>query len=120
MPDLGDNVRVRESQETRALGIAGRVGSIFGFTTPSITNVNVVGAKTEDLAYSVHIEERNEQFWLAPELIEFLDHGEGVEMRLDGVPMTWKREADGSWSEHPDIPTTSAGPMTKKPWWRFW
>lgn len=120
MPDFGDNVRVKESPETRALGIAGRLGSVCGFTTPSITNVDVVGSRTEDLAYSVNIEELNQQFWLAPDLIEFVDHGEGVEMRLDGVPMTWRREADGSWTEHPDSPTTSGSSTVNKPWWRFW
>lgn len=117
MPDFGDNVRIKETPETQALGIAGRLGNIYGFTTPSVTSVDVVGSKAEDLAYSVNIEELNKQFWLASDLIEFVDHGAGAEMRLDGVPMTWRREADGSWTEIPDQP--SAMPA-KKPWWQFW
>lgn len=120
MPDFGDNVRIKETPETQALGIAGRLGNIYGFTTPSVTRVDLVGSKVEDLAYSVNIEELNKQFWLAPELIEFVDHGAGVEMRLDGVPTTWRREADGSWTELPDEPVSSEASIAQKPWWSFW
>ncbi|MBK9420451.1 MAG: hypothetical protein IPN44_05290 [Flavobacteriales bacterium] len=120
MPDFGDNVRIKETPETQALDIAGRLGNIFGFTTPSVTNVDVVGSKAEDLAYSVNIEELNKQYWLAPDQIEFIDHGAGTEMRLDGVAMTWRREADGSWTELPDDPAISKVPTAPKPWWRFW
>ena len=47
MPEVsfGDNVRVVRTRETEALGVAGRVGQVFGYTTPSITGVVVVGTK---------------------------------------------------------------------------
>ena len=120
MLDFGDNVRIKASPEAEALGIAGRLGSFYGFTTPSVSGIAVVGSKAEDLAYSISIEEMNRQFWLAPDLIEFVDHGAGTEIRLDGVPKTWRREANGSWTEHPDSPNASGAPIAKKPWWRFW
>ena len=120
MPDFGDNVRIKDSQETQALGISGRLGNVFGSTTPSVTGIEVVGPNAEDAAYSVNIEELDKQFWLAPELIEFVDHGAGAEMRLDGVPMSWTREADGSWSEHPDEAAENKKSNSQKPWWRFW
>ncbi len=120
MLDFGDSVRIKASPETEALGIACRSGIFYGFTTPSVSGIVVVGSKTEDLAYSISIEEMNQRFWLAPDLVEFEDHGAGTEIRLDGVRKTWRREANGSWTEHPDSPTTSGAPIAKKPWWRFW
>lgn len=117
MPDFGDNVRIKESSETVALGISGRYGEIYGFTTPSKTDIESVGPKEEDLAYSVNIKELDKQFWIAPSLIEFVDHGAGTEMRLDGLPMTWRKEADGSWTEVPDTASTES---RKKQWWQFW
>jgi hypothetical protein len=120
MPGFGDNVRVKDTAETQALGIAGRLGNVYGLTTPSASGVDVIGSKAEDLAYSVSIDELKQQFWLSPDLVEFVDHGAGTEMRLDGVPMTWRREADGSWSEHPDATIGNNKALTKKPWWRFW
>lgn len=120
MPDFGDNVRVKDTTETQAAGIAGRLGNVYGFTTPSVSGVDVIGSKAEDLAYSVNIDELKQQFWLARDLIEVVDHGTGIEIRLDGVPITWRREADGTWSEHPDETTWNEKALVKKPWWRFW
>ncbi len=61
MLDFGDNVRIKASPEAEALGIAGRLGSFYGFTTPSVSGIAVVGSKAEDLAYSISIEEMNRQ-----------------------------------------------------------
>ena len=36
---FGDKVRVRTVPATEALGVAGRIGQIYGETTPSITGV---------------------------------------------------------------------------------
>lgn len=40
---FGDNVRVRSTLETEALGMAGHVGQVYGETTPSVTGMAVVG-----------------------------------------------------------------------------
>jgi len=107
---FGDNVRVRSTPETEALGVAGRVGQVFGETTPSVTGVTVVGRPLGDHALNVHFKGRTDTLWFAPELLEFVDHAAGSEMRLDGVPKKWRRSENGEWVESSD----------KKPWWRFW
>jgi hypothetical protein len=107
---FGDNVRVRSSPETEARGVAGLIGQVYGETTLSVTGVVVIGEVTRDHALNVHFEGRAETLWFAPELLEFVDHGAGTEIRLDGVPKKWVRTATGEWAEKPD----------RKPWWRFW
>ena len=107
---FGDNVRVRSTPETEALGVAGQVGQVYGETTPSVTGVAVIGRLGGDYALNVHFEGRTDTLWFAPELLEFVDHAAGSEIRLDGVPKTWTRSASGEWVES----------SQKKPWWRFW
>ena len=107
---FGDNVRVRSTPDTDALGLAGRVGQVYGETTPSVTSVTVVGKLVGDYALNVHFEGRADTLWFAPELLEFIDHAEGTEITLDGVPKKWTRSPSGEWVES----------SQKKPWWRFW
>ncbi len=40
---FGDNVRVHTTPETTERGLAGLTGQIQGVTTPSVTNVDVIG-----------------------------------------------------------------------------
>jgi len=42
---------------------------VYGLTTPSQTEVQVIGKCTEDFAYCLHFED----VWIAPELLEFVD-----------------------------------------------
>ena len=109
---FGDNVSIRVTKETEAAGVAGLTGQIYGETTPSVMGVEVIGIPSTDFAIAVHIEERDETFWFAPELVEFLDHAPGTEIRLDGVAKRWIRTEDGGWKEE------SWG--EKRPWWKFW
>jgi hypothetical protein len=113
---FGDNARVRATPLTRELGLAGMVGQVYGETTPSITNVEVIGESLEDYAVNVFFDERKESFWFAPELIEFVGHAVGTEIRLDGVPKKWVRAASGEWAESD---TEDAG-NARKPWWKLW
>lgn len=96
---FGDNVRVRSSTETQAMGVVGLVGQVYGETTPSVTNIEVVGDVTDDYAINVFFEERGESIWFAPDLLEFVDHGAGTEFTLDGVDKKWTRTASGDWVE---------------------
>ena len=98
-PFLFDNVRIRATPETQRLGLAGLVGNVAGFTTPSVTGVEVIGTVTDDFALNVLFEERNEAFWFAPDLLEFIDHAPGTEIRLDDIPKKWVRSASGEWEE---------------------
>jgi hypothetical protein len=99
VPGFGDHVRIRPSPETEALGIAGLDGLVFGESKPSSSGVEVVGLAPDDYVLNVFIESRDEDYWLRPELVEFLDHAPGGRIELDGVPYVWEHQADGSWTE---------------------
>lgn len=107
---FGDNVRVLATPDTAACDVAGLIGQVYGETTPSVTGVSVIGHLSRDYAVNVHFEDRKETLWFAPELLEFVDHAAGTEIRLDGVSKKWTRSESGEWIETRD----------KKPWWRFW
>ena len=107
---FGDTVRLLSTPETEAVGVAGQVGKVYGETTPSASGVKVVGELVGDYALNVHFEGRKDTLWFAPHLLEYIDHGAGGEIRLDGVPKKWTREASGEWVES----------SLKKSWWRFW
>lgn len=107
---FGDNVKILSSQETDELGLSGRKGQVYGVTTPSVTGVVVIGQTEEDYALNVFIEEMNQDFWIAPKLLEFVDHGEGTEIVVGNLRAV--RKADGSWDE-------TILKIDKK-WWQFW
>ncbi|MBC6981524.1 hypothetical protein [Caulobacter sp. 17J80-11] len=111
---FGDTVMIREAAETKALGIAGKTGTVYGYTTPSVTGVEVVGVAEDDYAVNVHLDDLGEGYWLSEQLVEFLDHGAGMTVSVAGVDRAWVRLEDGGWAEAP------APRATKKPWWRFW
>lgn len=70
---FGDNVRVRSTPETESSGIAGLRAQIYGEMTPSIDAIEIIGTLQSDYAISVYFDDRKEQLWLAPELVEFVD-----------------------------------------------
>jgi hypothetical protein len=72
---FGDNVSVRDTDLTRARGLAGLRGQVYGVTTPSATGVVVIGESTADIAFNVHFKALDQEFWFAPELLQFIDHG---------------------------------------------
>lgn len=116
MPSFGDNVRIRSTALTERLGLANLVGSVFGETTPSVTGIEVIGDSEGNHAIHVFFEDRRKGFWFAPELLEFVDHAPGAEIRLDGVPKKWTRSATGEWTEADVAEELPA----RSPWWKFW
>jgi len=102
MPGFGDRVRIRSTSVAEDAGIAGLEGVVHGESVPSASGVQVVGPAPDDYVLNVHVEESGEEYWLAPEHVELLDHNPGVEIRLDGVPKRWVRRADGGWDELAD------------------
>ena len=99
---FGDNVRIRTTPLTENLGLAGQTGSIYGETTPSVTGVDVIEV-TDDYAVNVMIEAKGEQLWFAPDLVEFIDHGAGMQIRIGNKHLV--RDASGEWIEAPGSPT---------------
>lgn len=104
MTGFADRVRIKVSEETQRLGLAGREGQVFGWTTPSVTGVSVIGSTAEDYAINVHFDDLDEGFWFAEDLVELVDHGAGTVISLDGQQTEWVRLADGEWQERPLTP----------------
>ena len=97
MSGFGDRVRIKEIPETRAAELAGLEGDVYGFTTPSATGVSVIGGAPDDQALNVFVESKGTDFWLRPDLIEFLHYNAGSEIVVGTVKSV--RQADGTWVE---------------------
>lgn len=100
MSAFGDRVRILASPETIAAGVAGLEGDVYGFTTPSMTGVDVIGGAPDDYALNVNLELKDEAFWFRPDLVELLHHNAGIEVNACGIKAV--RQADGTWIESPN------------------
>jgi hypothetical protein len=94
---FGDNVRFRSTPVTEQLGLAGQLGTINGESVPSSSGVVVEGPCPADLAVNVVVEGRSGSIWIAPDHIEFVDHGAGQEMTIG--KKRFIRSASGQWIE---------------------
>lgn len=94
---FADRVRVRNSDDTAARDFAGKVGEIHGFTMPSGSGVEVIGTSSRDVALGVYFDDLKEALWFAPELLEFVDHGEGTRIRVEGSDVEWIKTERGDW-----------------------
>jgi hypothetical protein len=94
---FGDRVRIRLTDATEVLGIAGQTGTVFGRTTPSVTGVEVIGKSSEDLAISVALDGQTTQLWFAEELLEFVDHAAGTTVEIAERKLI--RDERGEWRE---------------------
>jgi len=98
-----DLVRIKPSPETDRLGLAGKLGHVQGFSTPSmltaVTNkaVQVIGTLTEDHAVSVSFDDTGEQLWFVDDLLEYLDHDPTLEVTVGGRRLFYT--PDGRWQE---------------------
>jgi hypothetical protein len=101
MAGFADRVRIKASEETQRLGLAGRQGQAYGYTTPSITGVPVIGVVTDDYAINVHFDDLDQNYWFSANLVELIDHGEGTVIRLDGMDTECVRLPNGEWLERP-------------------
>jgi hypothetical protein len=110
---FADTVRVKATPETEAAGLAGLTGEVVGQSVPSISGASpIIGSLTEDYAVNVFFADRNEGHWFAEQLLEFVAHTPGAELRLDGVAGQWVRDADGKWelpADGPDAPEARPG-----------
>jgi hypothetical protein len=97
---FGDNVRIRLTPDTEAVGLAGMTGNVHGETTPSATGVEVVGGWSgQDRALHVFVADVDRGAWFAPDLLEFIDHAPGTTISLKGVGKQWARGEQGQWVE---------------------
>ena len=105
---FGDNVRILSSPETEKIGLSGKTGQVYGETTPSSTSVTVIGELIDDYAINVSVDDAGGEYWFSPNLLEFINHGEGTEITIGNRGVV--RNADGSWEDF----------VTSKKWWQFW
>ena len=110
---FGNKVQIKRTPETEEKGLADKIGEIYGQTTPSIMDFEIIGTLKKDIAFNVHFEELNKSFWFAEELLEYIDNGEGAEITLDGIDKKWTKNASGEWIEEDTKPK-------KNKWWEFW
>jgi hypothetical protein len=108
MPAFGDRVRIKEAPETRASGVAGLEGDVYGFTTPSVTAIEVVGGAPDDCAINVNVEPTGGSMWFRPDLLELIHHNTGLEVLVGNVRSI--RQTDGSWLE---VGSSNTGRDTK-------
>lgn len=96
--NLGDRVRIAATPETRATGWAGREGTYCGFTTPSVTEIEVIGRR-DDLGYNVLFDNEQDDAWFDPSLVERLGFDpDGTVVFGD---KRFRRAADGDWIPDP-------------------
>ena len=94
---FADNVRIRTTPETEEAGVAGLAGEVFGWTTPSVTGVSVIGGAPDDSAINVSVTDRDEEYWFNPELIELVDVGAGATMEVGGK--SFVKNESGEWEQ---------------------
>jgi hypothetical protein len=94
---FGDTVRIRATPSTEELGLAGLTGVVYGWTTPSVTGVQVIGAARKNIAVSIQIDDHRDPLWLDPDLVEFVDHNPGTAVSIG--KRSYTRGPDGEWIE---------------------
>ena len=94
---FGDKVRVLATTITESQGVAGQIGIVYGFTTPSQTGVEVLGDSPEDYAIAVMFKGRNNAMWFAANLLEFLNHQPGTTVQIGSKRLI--RDETGRWHE---------------------
>ncbi|WP_417608464.1 hypothetical protein [Owenweeksia hongkongensis] len=122
---FGNKVRIKRTAETIEKGLAQKEGEVYGQTTPSMMDFEVIGNLKEDFAINVHFEDLNESFWFTEDLIESLDNGQGVEITLDGIDKKWTKGENGEWIEEAISPIrtekkSERSQSEKYDWWKFW
>jgi len=121
---FGNKVRIRKTPETEEKRLAGKEGEVYGQTTPSMMDFEIIGDLKRDFAINVHFEDLGDSFWFAEELLEYLDNGQGTVISLDGIEKKWIKGANGEWIEKDMSSTNEKNEADKhadkKSWWKFW
>jgi len=108
---MGDRVRIIDTAETRQGGWAGLAGDCWGVTTPSITQVKVIGGPA-DQAFHIHFDSDSiADAWFHPDLVDYIDHAPGTEITVAGARLV--REPTGEWRRMEADPSS---PRDRR-WW---
>jgi hypothetical protein len=76
----------------------GRYITSEGWFILNLGDALAVRNEEKGVALSVFFDDTEEQEWFAPHLVEFVDHGGGQTMSLEGGP-SFERDSDGTWQE---------------------
>ena len=95
--EFGDYVKFVDNEKTRAAGVALKEGVCVGFTTPSVSNIEIIGDIEIDYAICVELKDNSEIIWATQNLLEFIGYGEGQVMEIGNIRVT--RRSDGNWKE---------------------
>jgi hypothetical protein len=118
---FGNKVKIKDSPLTKKKGLAGKIGDVYGQTTPSMVDIEIIGTPTEDFAINVYFDDLKASYWFDADLLETIDDGQGAVITLDGVDKRWTKGQNGEWIEEDTKPTTirPAARTTVKKWWEF-
>ena len=108
---LGDKVRIRLIPETKVLNLAGKIGQVYGHTTPFVTCIKFIGETRQDLAFNVFFKDRNKAFWFAPELLEVVDIAPETKVQVGAKK--WIGSGSGKWKDSPK--TSAPKPIAPEP-----
>ena len=119
---FGDKVKIKDSVLTQEKGLAGKIGEVYGQTTPSMMNFEIIGTPKEDIAVNVYFDDLKTSYWFDADLLETVDDGQGSVITLDGVDKKWTKGQNGQWIEENTTTTTihSTTKTVDKKWWEFW
>ena len=93
-----DTVDIVNEPATVIGGFAGRRGTCYGFTTPSVTGVDVIGDSTDDVALNVGFDDGTSA-WFHPSLVAFVDVNAGQGLIVGNKRFV--RAESGEWIEEP-------------------
>ena len=113
---FGNKVKIKDSPLTVEKGLAGKVGEVYGQTTPSMMDFEIIGTPKEDIAINVYFDDLKTSYWFDSDLLETIDDGQGAVITLDGVDKKWTKGQKGQWIVEDNKPTS----LTTKKWWEFW
>lgn len=119
---FGNKVKIKDSPETLEKGLAGKIGDVYGQTTPSMMDFEIIGTPKDDFAVNVYFDDLNTSYWFDADLLETVDDGQGAVITLDGVNKKWTKGQNGEWIEEDTTPTTVRPTVQsrKTKWWEFW
>jgi hypothetical protein len=114
---FGSRVKIKSSSATVEKGLADKIGKVYGQTTPSMMDFEIIGNPKRDFAVNVFFDDLDAAYWFDEELLETIDNGQSATITLDGIDKKWTKNENGEWVEE-DAKTTQ--PTTeRKNWWEF-
>ena len=72
---FGSKVKIKDSPVTRDKGLAGKVGDVYGQSTPSMMDFEIIGTPKDDFAVNVYFGDLQTAYWFDADLLETIDDG---------------------------------------------